>query len=192
MGKTRTSAARSGACIQRVISGESFTGVCWAWRQRRKSARRRRRRAGGDGLLVALAGLAQMDVNVDQAGRDGEAGCVENLGARWPASACPAGNLGHAAVFEQNVLGSVHAAAGSIRWPPRITSAVMRGLLAYVRPRNQRRSTTAMRMATPFAPVRGSTDCGPSATPAVTSRPRMMGPGCMTMASGACAPAVAR
>ena len=27
MGKTRTDAPRSGACIQRVISGESFTGV---------------------------------------------------------------------------------------------------------------------------------------------------------------------
>ena len=27
MGKTRTCAPRSGACIQRVISGESFTGV---------------------------------------------------------------------------------------------------------------------------------------------------------------------
>ncbi len=27
MGNTRTDAPRSGACIQRVISGESFTGV---------------------------------------------------------------------------------------------------------------------------------------------------------------------
>src|ERR1700722_1075653 len=39
------------------------------------------------------------------------------------------------------------------------------------------RSTTAMRMETPFVTCSRITDCLPSATPAVTSRPRMMGPG---------------
>ena len=36
--------------------------------------------AGGDGLLVGLAGFAEMDVNVDETGRDDEAGGVEDFG----------------------------------------------------------------------------------------------------------------
>jgi hypothetical protein len=69
-----------------------------------ESARRGRRRAGGDGLLVALAGLAQVDVHVDQAGRDGQAGGVQNFGAVGLLQLAGAGDLGHAAVLEQNVL----------------------------------------------------------------------------------------
>ena len=105
MGKTRTDAPRSGACIQRVISGESFTGMVLGMAATDgKAARRRRRRARGDGLLVALAGLAQVHVHVDEAGRNGQAGCVQNLGAFGLFQLARTGDLGHAAVLEQNVL----------------------------------------------------------------------------------------
>lgn len=49
------------------------------------------------------------------------------------------------------------------------------------------RSTTAMRIATPFLTCSRIADCGPSATPAVNSSPRIIGPGCITKASGASA-----
>ena len=72
-----------------------------------------------------------------------------------------------------------------MRWPPRIASAVMRGLLAATA--ISARSTTAMRMATPLCTCSRIADCRPSATPAVISMPRMIGPGCSTIALGACA-----
>ena len=34
-----------------------------------EAGRHRRRRAAGDGLLFFVAGIAEMDVNIDQAGR---------------------------------------------------------------------------------------------------------------------------
>src|SRR5450755_145194 len=42
----------------------------------------------------------------------------------------------------------------------------------------------AMRVFTPLATCSCMTDCGPSATSLASSRPRTIGPGCMTMASG--------
>src|SRR6202012_4855053 len=45
-----------------------------------EAAGRGGRSAGGDGFLVALAGLAQMDVNVDEAGGDDEAVGVDDFG----------------------------------------------------------------------------------------------------------------
>ena len=88
-----------------------------------------------------------MNVNVDEARRDGEAGGIERFCAVGGFELAGSGDLGHAAVFEQDVLGASMPAAGSMRWPLRIASAVMRGLLAR---RSSARSTTAMRMATPL------------------------------------------
>ena len=151
-----------------------------------KAARRRRGRAGGDGLLVGVARLAQMDVNIDQPRRHGETGCVQNIGAVGRLQLAGRGDLGHAAVLEQDVLGEVDA-GGRV---DQMTSANRKR--RHARPpfavsASSARSTTAMRMATPLRTCSRITDCGPSATPAVTSRPRMMGPGCRTTASGACA-----
>ena len=78
-------------------------------RNRGKSARRGSRRARCDGLLVALAGFAQVDVHVDEAGRHGQAGCVKNFDAVSLFQLARTGDFGHAAVLEQNVLEGVHA-----------------------------------------------------------------------------------
>jgi hypothetical protein len=53
-----------------------------------------------------------MDVDVDQAGSDGEAGGIENFRSRvldGRLQLTGRGNLGHAAVFEQYVFESVDA-----------------------------------------------------------------------------------
>ena len=78
--------------------GESACGCCGG--------------AGGDGFFVALAGLAEMDVNVDEAGCDDEAGGVEDFSTVGELEFAGAGDFGDAAVFEQDVFGSVDAGAG--------------------------------------------------------------------------------
>ena len=115
MGKTRTAAPRSGACIQRVIFGRVVdrSGVGHGG-HRGEPARGGRGRAGGDGLLVALAGLAQVDVHIDETGCNGEAGGVEDLNigsgrAVGRLQLAGRGDLGDAAVLEQNVFGTVDA-----------------------------------------------------------------------------------
>ena len=66
-----------------MISGESLTVWCSAWRPTAgESAGGGGGGAGGDGLLVGLTGFAEMDMDVDQAGGDGEAGGVEQLRRR--------------------------------------------------------------------------------------------------------------
>ena len=92
------------------------------------------------------------------------------------------GDLGHAAVLEQNVLGGIDAGG-------RIDEvATANHECRHARPpcwsAVSARSTTAMRMATPLCTCSRMADCGPSATPAVISRPRMMGPGCSTSGRG--------
>ena len=94
-----------------------------------------------------------------------------------PLQLAGAGDLGNAAVVEQNVFQLVDACRGidetAVR---RICQRVMRGLrfVAIVR---SARSITAMRIATPFVTCSRIADCAPSATPAVISMPRMIGPG---------------
>ena len=96
-----------------------------------KSARGSSGGAGGDGFLVGLAGLAQVDVNVDEAGRDGEAGGIEDFSAVGQLELAGSSDLGNAAVLEQNVFCGVDAGGGIDEVA--VTngdSAVMRGLLA--------------------------------------------------------------
>ena len=82
MGRTRIAAPRSGDCIQRVISGVSFTGDGVGHRaDGGESAGSGGGGAGGDGFLVALAGLAQVNVNIDQTRSDDEAFRVDDVGA---------------------------------------------------------------------------------------------------------------
>jgi hypothetical protein len=84
------------------------------------------------------------------------------------------GDLGHAAVLEQNVLQPVHAG----RRIDQVAAANRQS--RHARPPCQSvvsaRSTTAMRMATPFVTCSRIADCGPSATPAVISKAANDGP----------------
>ena len=93
-----------GPCIQRVISGESLTGDgIGHGGHGGESSRCRGCGAGGDGLFVALARLAQMHVNVDEARRNSQAGRIEDFGAIGGFQLAGGGDFGDAAVFEQNV-----------------------------------------------------------------------------------------
>src|SRR5579863_4458467 len=134
----------------------------------------------GDGLLVALSGLAQVHMNVDQAGGNGETGRIENLGSVDGLELSGCADLGDATVFEQDVFGRVHTGGGV----DQLTIA-NQNRVHCAPPLASARSTTAMRMATPLVTCSRIADCAPSATPAVSSRPRMMGPGCITTAVGA-------
>ena len=64
---------------------------------------------GGDGFLVALARLAQVHVDIDEAGGDGEPLCIEDLGVWSRLQFARRGDLADPAVFEQDVFGSVDA-----------------------------------------------------------------------------------
>ena len=150
-----------------------------------KAARRCRRRAGGDGLLVALARLAQVHVHVDQPRRHGQPGGVQHFGAVGLLQLAGAGDLGHAAVLEQNVLERVHAR----RRIDQMSAANHQSRHARppCRAAVSARSTTAMRMATPLRDLfqnrrlRAVGDAGRHLQPA-NDRPRMQ-----HQAVGACA-----
>ena len=66
-----------------------------------EAARRRRLGAGGDGFLGGLTRLAQVDVEVDQAGRDDEAGAVNFFDCGLRIGDC--GMIRNAAVDEKKV-----------------------------------------------------------------------------------------
>ena len=137
--------------------------------------------AGGGGARAALDGfgvlesrLAQVHVHVDEAGRDDQAGGVERLGAAANRFGADAGD---AAVFDQHVGNARRVPdAGSITRPFLISErmASARSTL----------SSTAMRTAMPFSTWLRITERCESATSEESSRPRLMGPGCITMASG--------
>ena len=74
----------------------------------RAAARDGRRRARRDRLLVLLPRLAQVRVQVDEAGRDDEARSVEDLRALGPRLAATE-QPGHAAVLDEHVQAGVDA-----------------------------------------------------------------------------------
>ena len=88
----------------------SLTGAVFAMQaDGGEAAGRGGHRAGGDRLLVLLAGLAQMDVDVDQPGRHHQAGGVERLGALRRLDA--AVELDDAALLDQQVVDRVEVLA---------------------------------------------------------------------------------
>ena len=83
-----------------------------------EAARRRRPRARGDVLFVLVPGLAQVHVQVDEAGRDHLAAAVDDPGARSPAARAP---LSTALTTPSSIRRSVilsRSAAGSMTRPP--------------------------------------------------------------------------
>ena len=59
-----------------------------------------------------MARLAQMDVHIDQAGSNGQSGCVENLRTFGCFELARPGDLGDTPILEQNVLECIDAGGG--------------------------------------------------------------------------------
>ena len=110
MGKTFTSAPRSGASIQRVISGESFTGDGIGHRaDGGESAGGSGRRSGRNRFFVRLPGLAQMHMQVDESGRNDAAARIQRL-LGLPRSLPGGSDRGDAPVAQQHVHLLINAA----------------------------------------------------------------------------------
>ena len=112
MGKTLTNAPRSGDCIQRVISGESLTGTVLGMAHTEVNPP-----AAAAAVPVAmvslcgLAGLAQMHMQIDEAGSDDAAPGVEGASG-LTAQLAGRSHGGHAAVAQQHVHILIDAAGG--------------------------------------------------------------------------------
>src|SRR6185437_8582625 len=137
------------------------------------------RRAGCNCLLVSLAGLAQVDVNVDESGRDDEALRVQNLGP-GAVDLSRRVHRGYPAFGEQQVARRVNTGGGVNQASVADEHRFHRDFFS-----PSARAIRAMRMGTPLCTCASMTDCGPSATSLVISIPRMIGPGCMMTAFGA-------
>ena len=119
-------------------------------------------------------GLAQPRGQVDQAGGDDAAGGLEHavgleVGARRADADDAAGGDGDVGDLV-TARGRVEHAAAAQQDPHASFPAMM--------------DMTAMRTAIPKVTCGRITLCAPSATRESISTPRLMGPGCMTMASG--------
>ena len=135
---------------------------------------------GAEALLVALAGLADLDADVDDAGG-------EVLAAQSVPGAAALEHLGDAAVARsrgrRSGCGRPRGRRGG-RWSRVSTPTAPPGSLRARRLR-ARRSIAAMRTATPISTCSWMTlTLMSSASVPSISTPRFIGPGCMTMASG--------
>src|SRR5713101_4587332 len=141
----------------------------------REAARGRGARAAGDGLLILVAGLPEMDVDVDQAGTDDLAGGVHDLRAL--------GRLQILSDLRDAAVGREHVGDGvqSVR---RIHDAAALDEEAHAAFPPASRKRTAMRTATPLVTWSRMTEYGLSATSGEISTPRLTGPGCMIRTSG--------
>src|SRR5262249_21132935 len=142
-------------------------------------------RARRHGLLVLLARLAQMHVQVDEAGADDFAGGVEHPRTLRDREALA--DALDAIALQQHVLHCVHRGRGVdhaavLDEQAHACSPVGRGELTP--PSRSPRapasnSKTPIRTATPLATWSRMTEYGPSATSGESSTPRFTGPGCM-------------
>src|SRR6185437_11964788 len=131
-------------------------------------------RSGFDGLLVLEAGLAQMHVQINEPGRDDHPGAIEH--AR-PVD----GNL-RTQILDAIALN--HHVADAVQPDRGIGQSPVLEDEAHADATPSSSCKTAMRMSTPFSTCSRITDCGESATSALISTPRIIGPGCITSASG--------
>ena len=146
---------------------------------RREAAARRGPRAGRDRLLVLLAGLAQVHVQVDEAGSDDESRRVQHGRAVGRFQAGP--GFGDAPVAEQQVERRVDAVAGVDQ-----AAAADQDRCRHSPPLASRKRT-AMRIASPAETCASIRLCAPCATSGAISTPSFIGPGCITTACGAAA-----
>src|SRR5262249_31417096 len=132
-----------------------------------------------DGLLVLEAGLAQVDVDVDEAGTDDLARGVDDLGALGRGQP-GAHALDHPAL-EPHVGDRVDL-VGRIDDPPVPDQHTHAFSPQFLFP--ARRNSTPLLTATPLATGSRMPEYGPSATSGDSSMPRLTGPGCMISTSG--------
>src|SRR5271166_2626821 len=125
-----------------------------------------------------------MHVQIDEARCDDASRGVEGLTGRGFQHA-GRGELGDASVAQEHVHVAVDAAG---RIDDAASGDEQRRVVVFDLRRHFAALSTVARMAmrvfTPLATCSCTQDCGPSATSLASSRPRTMGPGCMTMASG--------
>src|SRR5581483_9190315 len=129
-------------------------------------------RAGLHGFGVFHPRLPQVHVHIDETGRYDEAGGVQDLGASNADIWSYAGNT---SVLDPHVRDSIEVCRGIDH------AAVLDqqgGHYPIIR------SRTAIRTAIPFSTWLRITERWKSATSEASSRPRLMGPGCITIASG--------
>ncbi len=154
-----------------------------------KATGRRSGSAGCDGLLVPLPGLAQVHVQIDEARRDDEPAGIEFLGLVVDAALDLVGSrdFGNAAILQQNVHGRVDTSRRIDEVPTLDQQTGARLIFSRAGSRHRifpiARARIAMRVGTPLRTSSRMRACAPSATSLVSSRPRMIGPGCITMAS---------
>ena len=89
----------------------------------------------------------------------------------------------HAAVQQMEILVGIHA-IGGIDDAAAGDGQRVHAVIARAGARPSTSAMTAIRTAIPLVTCSRITDCGPSATAEAISTLRLMGPGCMTMASG--------
>src|SRR5579864_1759279 len=141
------------------------------------------RRSGCYRFLVALPGLAQMSMQVNESGRDDQTLRL-NFFVSSAANFVRRCNLRDLPVAQKKVHDRVHTCEGiddaSSANQQRSRPVIFRHTyLALPRAR----ASTAMRSGTPFFTSSTITDCGQSATSQVSSSPRIIGPGCISRAS---------
>src|SRR2546426_889118 len=146
-------------------------------RDRGEPTRRRSARARRDGLLVLVAGLAQVDVDVDEPRADDLARGVHDLRSRGRLEALS--DALDLAVGDQHIL---HAVRGVCRVDDAAVLDEQTHGASPLLPAS--RSNTPIRTATPFVTWSRITEYGPSATSGESSMPRLTGPGCMINTSG--------
>src|SRR5882724_3452745 len=123
--------------------------------------------------------LAQVHVHVNKTGRDDQSGCIELLSASGVQAFPDSRNL---SVFNGDVAHRIQP-AGRIDHAPVLDnqSQFFKTL-----------SSTAIRTAIPFSTWFRITERCESATSDEISRPRLIGPGCITIASGLASPMCSR
>ena len=138
-------------------------------------------RARRDRLFVHLSGLAQVHVQIDKAGSDDESTSIEFL-VRTALDFVGSGDFGDATIFQQHVHRRVdarHRVDQMAAFDQKTGSSFFRTHRIFP----IARARIAMRVGTPLCTSSRMRACTPSAISLVNSSPRMMGPGCITMAS---------
>src|SRR5207245_2009393 len=137
----------------------------------------RRARAGRDRFRGPGAGLAQVDVDVDEPRADDLARAVHALRCRGRLEALS--DALDLALGDQHIL---HAVRGVCRVDDAAVLDEQTHGASPLLPAS--RSNTPIRTATPFVTWSRITEYGPSATSGESSMPRLTGPGCMINTSG--------
>ena len=136
-----------------------------------ESACRRRQRSGVNGFRIRLAGLPQVDMQVNETGSENISRQVNDFRIFQRCG------IGEHAILHTDVHDFVDIPRGIDH-----ARTFVNSLTHFRHPAT--RNNTAMRTASPLVTCSRMTDCGPSASADASSTSRLIGPGCMIKASG--------